>query len=70
LEGVIERLKQSLEELAAAAQVALLPCIYIASLKALSQELNGLRSALSAKTVKKPRLQPQRFIPNPFFDKP
>jgi hypothetical protein len=70
LEGVIERLKQSLEELAAAAQVAPRPCIYIASLTALSQELNGLRSALSEKTVKKLRLQPQRFIPNPFFDKP
>jgi hypothetical protein len=65
LEGVIERLKQSLEELASAAQVALLACFLIASLKVLFQELNGLRLALSDKTVNKPRFQPQHFIPHP-----
>lgn len=58
LNGVIERLRQSIEELAAAAQVAGVykkrdwrssshepgyPCVM--------QELNGLRAALSEKTV-------------------
>jgi hypothetical protein len=67
LKGVIERLRQSIEELAAAAQVIVQRlsdalCFSLLCLLRALQELNGLRSALSEKNVKNLQLSARMFI--------